>query len=165
MAQERVTGGRRVTEAEAGDRVRIESAVFKISARDFSFVTGIEDASEERGSFAVHFDERRALLIFAALFGRSFARFGNGNAAFGRNGANCFGKSAPVHFHDEFENVAAFAAAEAVIELLHSVNGKGRRLFLMKRTQAAEILAGFFQAHVLADDSDDVRLLLYAFRK
>jgi hypothetical protein len=35
----------------------------------------------------------------------------------------------------------------------------------MKRTQAAEILPGFFQADVFAHHADNVRLLLHAIRK
>ena len=54
------------------------------------------------------------------------------------------GKVALVHLHHEFENVAAHAAAEAVIDLLHRMHGERRRLFRMERAQAGEILRRFF---------------------
>jgi len=49
--------------------------------------------------------------------------------------------------------------------LLDRADAERRRFLLMKRTQPAEILAAFFQAHVFADDPDDVRLLLDAIRE
>src|SRR6185437_2434486 len=113
----------------------------------------------------VHLDERGALLIFAALLGRTFARLGNADAAFFGDGAHGFGKRGLVHLHHELKNVAALAASEAMVELLGGVNGEGWSFFLMKRAEAAEILAAFFQADVFADDADDVRLLLDAIRK
>ena len=72
----------------------------------------------------MHFDEGGALLIFAALFGRALARLGNGDAAFFGDGANRFGEWRLLHLHHEFENVAACAAAEAVIDLLHGMHGE-----------------------------------------
>ena len=42
------------------------------------------------------------------------------------------------------------------------VDGKGGSFFLMEGAEAGEILAGLFQADVVADDADDVRLLLDA---
>ena len=113
----------------------------------------------------MHFDKRRTLLIFAALLGRTFARLWNADAAFFSNGADGFGKRGLVHLHHELEDVAALAAAEAMVELLGGVNGEGRRFLLMERAKAAEILAAFFQANVFADDADDVRLLLDAIRE
>jgi hypothetical protein len=45
------------------------------------------------------------------------------------------------------------------------MNGKGWRFFGVKGAQTGEILAAFFQAHVIADYANDVRLLLYAIRE
>ena len=69
------------------------------------------------------------------------------------------------HFHDEFENIAADAAAEAVVNLFHWMDGERWRFFLVEGAEACEIRAAFFQADVFADDADDVRLLLNAFRE
>src|SRR5579872_2699259 len=113
----------------------------------------------------MHFDKRGALLIFAALFGRTFARLGNADATLFGDGAHSFGKRGFVHLHHELKNVAALAAAEAMVELLGGVNGERRRFFLMKGAEAAEILATLFQADVFADDANDVRLLLDAIRE
>src|SRR5580704_2216182 len=113
----------------------------------------------------MHVHNRRALLVFAALFGRTFARPWNRDAAFLRDSTNGFWKFAAFQRHYEFKNIAAFVAAEAVIHLLAGAHAERRRLFLMERAQAAEILAGLFQAHVFADHADDVRLLFYPFRK
>jgi len=42
------------------------------------------------------------------------------------------------------KNVAADAAAEAVVNLLHGMYGERRSFFGMERAQAGEILPGFF---------------------
>jgi len=63
------------------------------------------------------------------------------------------------------KNIAALAAAKAVIHLLHRANAERRRLLLMKRTQPAEILAALLQAHIFANHANNVRLLLYPIRK
>ena len=68
-------------------------------------------------------------------------------------------------FHHKLKNVAAFAATETVIHLLHRADTERRSFFLMERAQAAEILPTFLQPHVFADDPDNVRLLLDAIRE
>jgi len=51
--------------------------------------------------------------------------------------------------------------AEAMEELAHRVNGKGRGFFYMERTKAGEGLRpGFLQHDVGADNPDNVCLLL-----
>ena len=58
------------------------------------------------------------------------------------------------------------AAAEAVIELARGVHGKRRRLLAVKGTQPGVVLRpGLFQLDVVADDADDVRLLLDRVRE
>ncbi len=113
----------------------------------------------------MHFHQRSALLILLALLGRALLRPRHGDAAFFRDDAHRFRKRNLVHLHHEFENVAAYAAPKAVINLLYRMHGKRRRLFGMKRAQTAEILPGLFQANVFAHHADDVRLLLHAIRK
>jgi hypothetical protein len=41
---------------------------------------------------------------------------------------------------------------------------EGRRFFGVKRAKAAEILPGFLQLDVFADDADDIRLLFDLLR-
>ena len=122
-------------------------------------------AGKKRGRFAVHLEQRGALMLLAALLGRTVAAVGDGDAAFFGHGAHRVQEIALIHLHHEFENVAADAAAEAVVDLLHGMHGERRRFLGMKRAQADEILAAFFQAHVFADHADDVRLLLDLVRE
>jgi hypothetical protein len=105
------------------------------------------------------FDQRRALLIYLAFFRTALARGRDGDSGFFRNRAHGFGEAAFIHFHHELKNVAAYAAAKAVVDLLQGVNGERRRFFGMEGAQAGKILAGFFQANVFAHHADDVRLL------
>ena len=120
---------------------------------------------KKRRRFAVHLDERRALLILAALFRRTLARPWNRDAAFFGDSSDRLGKRALIHLHHEFENVAAHAAAKAVIDLPHRMHGKGRRLFLMEWARPREILPRLLQAYVFADHADNVRLLFHPLRK
>ena len=66
--------------------------------------------------------------------------------------------------HDEADSVAAFAATETLIDFFGGRNGKGWRLFIMKRTQAEVAGAPFFQFYKLSDyinDIDAAQYLLY----
>src|SRR5271154_3583562 len=113
----------------------------------------------------MHFDQCRALLIFFAFLGRALSWLRDGDAAFFGDHANRFRKRTLFHFHHEFEDVAADPAAEAMVDLLGGVDGKRRRFFRMEWAEAGEILTTLFQAHVFADDANDVRLLLHAIRE
>ena len=62
-----------------------------------------------------------------------------------------------LDLHDEADDAAALAAAEAVVDLLVRRDGKRRRLFAVKRAEPEEVRPAFFrQAHVAAHDVDDV---------
>jgi hypothetical protein len=122
-------------------------------------------AGEKRCRLAVHFDQRSALLILAALLRRSLARPRYRDAGLLGDGPHRLGELAFVHLHDEFEDVTAVVASEAVVHLLYRMDAKRRRFFLMEGAQAAEVLTGLFQTNIFADDADDVRLLLYLFRE
>ena len=113
----------------------------------------------------MQFHERSALLILLALLGRAFPGAWNGDAAFFRHGANRLRKRDLVHLHHELEHVAARAAPEAVINLLHRMHRERRRFFGMEWTQPREILPGLFQAHIFAHHANNVRLLLDALRE
>ncbi len=165
VAQQRVARRRRKAQPEAQNRLAIQAAIFQVGHGDAAFVAFVKLAREESRCFAMHLHQRRALLILAPLFGRPLARPRNRNAALLGHRADRFRKLALLHLHHEFENVAAYVAAEAVVHLLHRVHAERRRLLLVKRAQSREILPGLLQAHVFADDADNVRLLLHAFRK
>ncbi len=63
-----------------------------------------------------------------------------------------------LDFHDEFEQIASGAAAEAPVKLMGGMDRERRRLFGVERAEAgvAGGAAGFLQAHVLFDGFDDV---------
>ena len=96
----------------------VEAAVFEVRARNFAFRRAFKLLHEKRLRFAMHFHERGALLIFLALFGRALSGPRDRDAAFFRDDAHGFRKRTLVHFHHELEDVAADAAAKAVVNLL-----------------------------------------------
>ena len=122
----------------------IQPAIFQVAQRGFAFRTLQQMLGEKCRSLPMHFHQRAALLIFAALFRRTFARLRNRDTAFFRYGAHRFGERRFFQFHHKLKNVAAFAAAEAVIHLLHRANAERRSFFLVERAQTAEILPTFF---------------------
>ncbi len=80
--------------------------------------------------------------------------------------AHGFGEGDVLDLLHEAEDIARNSAAEAVKELVGGVDRERRRLFLVKRAQPLVILrAGLAQLHVLADDADDVGLLLEGRRE
>ena len=111
---------------------------------------------EARGDF-VHVEERGAKLRFGVGI---FGALGHGDAVALGQELEGLGEGESVDFHDEFEDVAAGAAAEALVELAGLIDGEGRRFFLMKGAQADEASggSGAFEAHVIADHFDDVDL-------
>src|ERR1700723_669427 len=113
----------------------------------------------------MHVHQRRTLLIFLALLGRAFPRFGNRNPAFFRDGAHRFRERRLLELHHKLKNIAALAAAKAVIHLLHRAHAERRSFFLMERTQPAEILPTLLQTHVFANHANNVRLLLNPIRE
>ncbi len=120
---------------------------------------------EKRRRLAMQLNKRGALLLLAPLFGRVLARSRNGDAAFIGDRAHGLHEIAFIHLHDELEHISAHTAAEAVIDLLHRMHRKRRRLFGMKRAEPRKVLPILFQAHILAHHADDVRLLLHAIGK
>ena len=55
-------------------------------------------------------------------------------------------------FHQEVDRVAVLAAAEAVVKLLGRADRERGRFFAMKRAQAHEVGAPFFELHIAAHD-------------
>ena len=113
----------------------------------------------------MHFDQRSALLIFLALFGRALPGLRNRDPAFLGDDANRFRKRTLFHFHDEFEHVAADPAPETMVNLLGRMHCERRRLFRVERAETREILPALLKAHVFADHTDNVRLLFNAIRE
>jgi len=165
MAEEKIAAAGRITDAETGDGVSVEAAVLEIGAGGFAFESTFELFNEVRLSLAMDFDEHAALLIFATLFRRAFFGAGKRHTTFFGDDTDGFWEGALFHFHNEFEDVAALAAAEAVVNLFGGVDVEGRSFFGVEGAQAAEILASFFQLDVFTDDANDVRLLFDFFRE
>ena len=72
--------------------------------------------------------------------------------------------------HDEIDDAAALAAAEAVVDLLVRRDGEGRRLFAVEGAESEQILSAFFrQSDILGNDVRDIvsfnELLNEAFGK
>src|SRR5207244_2654567 len=99
--------------------------------------------------------------IFFALSWRALLGPWNGNPAFLRHELYGLRKLALFHVHHEVVDIAALAAPEAIKNLLDGRNCERGSLFLMKRAEAAEILAGFFEADVLSHHADNIRLLFH----
>jgi hypothetical protein len=73
-----------------------------------------------------------------------------------------FGKAYILDLLHEGEYITALVAAEAMVELAHRVHREGRGFLAVEWAQSGVVLpSGFLQRDVLADDADDVRLLLY----
>ena len=65
------------------------------------------------------------------------------------------GKVLPFDMHQEREDVARRLAPKAVVEAAIRVHVKGRGLFVVKRAQAPEAVAGLLERDVVADDVCD----------
>ena len=98
-------------------------------------------------------------------FGRTRVRhLGQGNAQLLCNCPNGFRESNVLDFLDKTENVARHAAAKAVKELFRRMHRKRWRLLVMKGTKPGVVLRPrLLQLDVVADDANDVRLLLDGF--
>ena len=92
------------------------------------------------------------------------AGLGHGDPQLLGHRADGFREGDVLDFLDEGENVAGDAAAEAVKELAGGVDRERRRLFAVKGTKPGIVLrTRLLQLDVVADDADDVRLLLDVF--
>ncbi len=78
-----------------------------------------------------------------------------------------FGKGEALDLLHKLENVARCVAAETLVILMPAVDAKRGCFFGVKRAQSDPALSGPlpFQAHVLADDLDDVQLVFKLLSK
>ena len=153
-----VVGG--VADAELCDGVGVDAAAGEVFAGTGCF-GGFECGFEVlRGGF-VNVDELAADAGFAGFFGSAELALWERDSALGGNDANGFGEADVFKLHDEGEDVAFFVAAEAVEVVVGGVDGEGAGFFFVKRAEAGVVLrAGFAQLDVVADDADDIGLLL-----
>ena len=98
-----------------------------------------------------------ALLERAALFiGRVVLHLGQGHVKLIRQKGHRLRKGQALNVHDKLDHAAASLAAEAVIDLLLLVHGKGGRRFVVKRAQTNISMPVLLQRHIRADHLDDV---------
>ncbi len=141
------------------------SAILQVRSCELSFCGSLQLLHEKSLRLAVHFHENRALLVFFPLLWRALFLPRNSDPAFLRDNFHGLGKLALLHVHHEVVNVAALAAPEAIENLFDRRNGERRCLFLVKRAQSAEVFACFLQAHIFANNANDVGLLFHFIRK
>src|SRR5204862_2166870 len=79
--------------------------------------------------------------------------------------AHGFGELAAFDAHDEIEDAAAGAAAEAFVKPLGLRDAERRRLFGVERTASHMVCAALLERHVIGDDANDVGLIFYVVSK
>src|SRR5208283_1672426 len=159
------TSGWRKPNPEARDRLGVQAATFEIVFGSPALRGGLQLLGEKHLRFAVHFNQRRTLLILSALFRRTLLGLRDRDAALLCHHADSFRKGALFHFHHEREYVATLTATETMKNLFYRMNRKRWRFFAVKWTEPSKILAALFEAHIFADHAHDVRLLLYPIRE
>ena len=109
----------------------------------------------------MHIDERHANLSVTRLCRTGKADLGHGHAELLSDQADGFREGDVLDLLHKGEDIARFSAAKAVVKLPRGMHRKRRRLLGMKRTEPGEILRpSLLQLDVVADDADDIRLLL-----
>src|SRR5271156_5432754 len=107
-------------------------------------------------------DEFGALAALGGFLRRGEFAFRQRDAAFDGYGFYGFRKGDVFDFLDEGEDVSGLVTAKAVVELASHIDREGWALFRVEGAEAGVVLrAGALEAHVFADDLEDVRLLLY----
>jgi len=149
-----------VADAELCDGVGVDAAAGEVFAGACSF-GGFETGFEVLGGDLVDVDELAAKAGFAGFFRRAELALRQRDSALGGDDADCLREADVLHLHDEGEDVAFLVAAEAVEVVVRCVDREGAGLFFVKGAEAGVVLrAGFAQLDVVADDADDVGLLL-----
>jgi hypothetical protein len=153
-----VVGG--VADAKFSDGVRGDAAACEVLARAGSF-RGFEGGFEVLCCGFVDVEELATEAGFVSFLGGAELPLGEGDAALGGDDADGLGEADVLHLHDEGEDVALFVAAETVEVAVGRVDGEGAGLFFVEGAEAGVVLgSGFAELEVVADDPDDVGLLL-----
>src|SRR5712671_5840221 len=110
----------------------------------------------------MHVEQLPAQFSFCCFGWPAELLFGQFNPEFLRDRTHRFGKGDVLDLLHEAEDIARCAAAKTMKKLFGCMNRKRWRLFLMKGAEAAKVLrARLFQRDVIADDADNVSLLLH----
>ncbi len=145
---ERVAPVGRVAETELGDGFVRESPAAQVFERRAS-LGHAQRALEERARHAEGGDQRAARFVAGARFR---VALGQRHSRLVGQPLDRFRERQSLGFHDEIENAAVLAAAEAMVETLVLVDGKRGRLFLVKRAEPEMFAAAPDQAHALAHE-------------
>jgi hypothetical protein len=153
VAHEDVATARRKAEAVALDRLGGDGTLGEVRAAARARCAA-ELRAEERRGCRVDGDQRLAALPRSA---RRLGRHGKpetlGHCPHG------LGEGQRLRLHDEAEDVAVLAAAEAVIEAALFAHRERRRLLGVERTQTGDAAAAALECHDIADDVRDARAL------
>ena len=97
-----------------------------------------------------------------SLLGGAELAFWEGDAALGGDCADGLREADVFELLDEGEDVACFLTAEAVVVAIDDVDGEAAGFFFVEGAEAGVVLgSGLAELDVVADDADDVGLLLY----
>ena len=109
----------------------------------------------------MHLQQCSTHLGFLRLCRGAKRDFGKWHSDFLCHGANSFRKSNVLELLNEAEDVTGNATSETVVKLPRGMHRERGRLLLVKWAQPGIILRSrLAQLHVLANNADDVRLLL-----
>ena len=112
------------------------------------------------------FEQDSAQPGFFCLDRAAVIDFGQRDAQLLGDGPYGLGKRDVFNLLNEAEDITGRSTTEAVIELARGVNRERRSLLVVEGAKAGIILrAGLFQPNVVADDADNVRLLLERVRE
>src|SRR6185312_2709895 len=156
---------RRVANPKLRNRLRIQSAPGQILTRTRRLGRLQRLLKVLRRRF-VDLHQLPALARIPGLFGRMKLLLRQRHPNLLCDRPHCLRKAEAVHLHDERKNVAGLVAPEAVIKPLRHIHRKAARLLLMKWAQAREVLRPrLAQLHIVADDANNVGLVLYLLRE
>ncbi len=151
---ERVPGLDRVTELVRRDGLVGEAARVQVVERRLAVAALGQDAVVEGDRGVERVAQPLALRVLAA---GALAELDAGTR---RQAAQRLGEVDRVALHDEVEDVAAAAAAEALPGFARRSDGERRRLLAVERAQALERGASLASWTRLADELNEVELLL-----
>ena len=63
----------------------------------------------------------------------------------------------PIYLLDEFEHIAPYSTAKAVVDLPLCIDVEGRSLLVVEWAKTGPVVASLTQFHMCPDDVDDVR--------
>ena len=164
LAQQRVARTGRVAQLEGSHHLVGQPAVVQVGARQRPFLGLQQLLGKEAHRVLVQLHQQRPQLRGLCFFRRARAPLRQRHPDLVGHRPQRLREGEFVDLHHKLEDVAAHAAAEAVVELLDRMDGKRGGLLRVERAQTHEVLACLLQAHVVAHNADYVRLLLDLLR-